>query len=296
MGLIDNLRPFSDLVEDSGASRRPYLEFFPGAPLTANWTLNSGTAYQYNGLINHTVSGVLLDVGRVEASLGELTRAETLADCIATAGTFYAVAAFGADPSTVPHWDDGVTLWDAAGVTWDHVTYIDLYVHLSDGSSPNSATVVPLLGLFFATKGEVHPQLGPDKLTNGGFESMTGWNEKISPGWDDGVTLWDAVGVTWDSSSTTSALDSTLFIGRGSVNSLKLVSLGTVVGSDSRYQDLPTVAGAMYRLAAYYRTDAAFSANLSARLLVCDTAGTTILYSDGRDGDASRVVALRPTA
>jgi hypothetical protein len=294
-GLLDSLRTFPDLIDDSAASRRPYLEFFPGATLTTTWTLNSGTTWQYNGLLNYTFSGVLLDVVGVETSLGALTRAETLADAQATAGTFYAAAAFGDPPSTVPHWDDGITLWDAASTTWDHATYIDLYVHLSDGSSPNAATVVPLLGLFFGTKGEVHPQLGPEKLTNGGFESLTGWSERISPGWDDGVTLWDAGGVTWDSSTTTSALDSTLFLGRGSVSSLKLVSTGAAVGFDARYQDLPTVSGVMYRLAAYYRTDPSFSANLSARLLVGNTAGTTTLYEGGRDGDAAGFVALTPT-
>jgi hypothetical protein len=293
MGLVDNLRTFADLIDDSGASRRPYLEFFPGAALTTNWTLNSGVTWQYNGLLNFSFSGVLLDVVGIETSLGALTRAETLADCIATAGTFYSVAAFGAPAATLPRWDDG-TLWDAGGVTWDHATYIDLYVHLSDGSSPNAATLVPLLGLFFGTKGEVHPQLGPEKLTNGGFESLTGWSERVSPGWDDGITLWDAVGVTWDSSPV-STLDSVLFYGRGSVSSLKLVSTGSATGFGGRYQDLPTVAGVSYRLAAYYRTDPAFSANLSARLLVSNTTATTILYSDGRDGDSVGFVALTPT-
>ena len=222
-GLVDNLRTFADLVEDSGASRRPYLEFFPGAALTTTWTVNSGAAYQYQGQINFTFSGVLLDIGKVETSLGELTRVETLAECISTAGTFYAVAMFGAPPETIPHWDDGSTLWDAGGVTWDHVTFMDLYVHLAGDANPNSATVVPLLGLFFGTKGEVHPLLGPEKLTNGGFESLTGWLERVSPGWDDGGTLWDAVGATWDSSPTASSLDFVLFTGRGSTSSLKFV-------------------------------------------------------------------------
>jgi hypothetical protein len=292
-GLLDNLRTFADLVDDSGASRRPYLEFFPGVALTTGWNLSSGAAYQYNGLINQTFSGVLLDVVGVETSLGALTRVESLADCIAQAGTFYAAAMFGAPAETVPQWDDG-TLWDAAGVTWDHATFIDLYVHLAGDANPNAATVVPLLGLFFGARGEVHPQLGPDKLTNGGFENLTGWNERTTPGWDDGVTLWDG-STTWDSSPITSALDSVVFTGRGSTSSLKLVSSGTAVGNDSRYQDLTTIAGSIYRLSGYYRTDAAFSANLSARLLVGNTAGTTILYSDGRDGDASGQVTLTPT-
>lgn len=293
-GLLDNLRTFADLVEDSGASRRPYLEYFPGVVLTTGWVLSSGAAYQYNGLLNQTYSGVLLDVVGVETSLGVLTRVESLADCVATAGTFYAVAAFGAAAETVPHWDDG-TLWDAGGVTWDHATYIDLYVHLAGDANPNSATVVPLLGLFFGTRGEVHPQLGPNKLTNGGFEILTGWSERITPGWDDGVTQWDGA-TTWDSSPITSSLDPVLFTGRGSISSLKLVSSGSAVGNDSRYQDISTVASAIYRLAGYYRTNMAFSANLSARLLVGNTAGTTILYADGRDGDASGQVTLTPTA
>jgi hypothetical protein len=291
-GLIDNLRTFSDLIDDSAADRRAYVEFFPGvATIAGQWVVNSGATYRYNGLIQFALGGVLLDVVGVDTSSGTLNRVETLAECVATAGTFYSGLNVGADPATVPHWDDA-TLWDAVGVTWDHATTVDVYVHLQGDANPNLGTVVPVLGLFLGTRGEVHPQLGTEKLTNGGFESLAGWSVMTAPGWDDGLTLWDGA-TLWDSSPS-SSLDAVLFTGRGSTSSLSLGS-GANTGYTSRYQDVPTVAGAIYRLSAYYRTDPAFSGNLSARLMVGDNTGATVLYADGRDGDANGFATLTPT-
>jgi hypothetical protein len=182
----------------------------------------------------------------------------------------------GAD-QRVPYWDDGTTLWDG-GALWDQWLPLDLYVHLAGDVDPNGVAVIAILGFYFGAVGEVHPVLGPDKLTNGGFESLTGWTEVVA------------------GAGNTTALDTALVIGRGSTSSLQLLSGGAAVGGSRRRQDVATVAGAIYRLSGYYRTDPRLRLRrATARLLIGDTAGTLMLYEDGRCADANGTVDMRET-
>jgi hypothetical protein len=275
-GLLDNLRTVIDLADDSAASRRPYLDFSPGAGMTAGgWHQVDSTSRTYVQRAHYVLDGVVRDIVGVDTDLGALTRVDTLADCQATAGTYY--CNIEAAVSATSYFDDGFSLWDSGGQFWDFFPPLDLYVHLQGDADPNGITVVALLGFFFGTRGEVHPSLGPDKLTNGGFESLTGWAESLS------------------GAGFSSAQDTVLFYGPGSTASLKLVSTGAAVGNATRLQDVATVAGVIYRLAGYYLTDSAFGATLSARLLLGNVAGTLMLYPDGRDSDGSGLVDLTPT-
>lgn len=145
LGLVDGLRRFSDLMDESAADRRPFLELLPGVELpAAAWLAYSGPAWRQ--FANYTLDQVPRDVVGVESSIvpRALTRVESAPRCVAARGSFF----------------------------FDRVTK-QIYVHLYDESAPASTTVIALLGFYFGTKGEAHPSLGPDKLTNGDFETYS---------------------------------------------------------------------------------------------------------------------------
>ncbi len=145
LGLVDGLRRFADLMDESAADRRPFLELSPGVELpAAAWLAYSGPTYRQ--FANWVLDGVSRDVVGVESSIlpRALTRVESAARCVAARGSFF--------------FDRGTK---------------ELYVHLYDGSAPASTTVLALLGFFFGAKGETHPELGADKLVNGDFESYS---------------------------------------------------------------------------------------------------------------------------
>lgn len=271
-GLVDYLRTYSDLVDDAGGSLRPYLDFMPGKEMPAgSWLTHSGATKVQRAQFLY--DGLLRDIVGVDTSVGELARVETMAACVATAGTYYC----NVETATYAPvgWDDGdTTVWDEETDWWDRYPPMDLYVHLAGDVDPNGQTVVALLGFHYGTAGEVHPILGADIFAGAGeFESLAGWTEVLS-------------GAGWSS-----ALDSA-FVKSGT-SSLKLVSTGAATGNASRAKDVATVVGAIYRLSGYYRVDEAFSANLTARLLVSDTSGAVVVDQGGRDTSASGEVALR---
>jgi hypothetical protein len=171
LGLVANLRPFLDLLADSGGSRNVLLEFAPGIILpTSGWTWADGTgqvfkldsiAYVYQGVVRDIVS---LDA---ETTPRGLVRVETVAACLATEGTyFYDIGSAGA-PLDVPtgptgFWDDGITVWDGS-VAWDNAATAaapTLYVHLVGGANPQAVTCIAGLGFYYSTGPMIPGQAG----------------------------------------------------------------------------------------------------------------------------------------
>jgi hypothetical protein len=145
LGLVDGLRRFADLMDESAADRRPFLELTPGVELPASaWLAYSGPTWKQ--FANWVLDGLARDVVGVESSIvpRALVRVETALRCVNARGTFF----------------------------FDRSTK-EIYVHLYDESAPASTTVIALLGFYFSTSGEAHPSLGPDKLTNGDFETYS---------------------------------------------------------------------------------------------------------------------------
>lgn len=170
-GFRNGLRTFADLIGSSIYDKRPLLEVRPKIAVTG-WSLFSGSTYQAPFYRPFYAYGdgdqrnlILRDVVMAQSALDAgLTRTETVADCQATAGTYY--YDFTEALSTA-RWDDGVSVWDAGVLTFDTVP--KLYVHLEDNSNPSNTTVVAALGFYFSTIGAIHPTLGPNKLPTTAF-------------------------------------------------------------------------------------------------------------------------------
>jgi hypothetical protein len=144
LGLLDGQRTFADFIDQSGADRRPFLELAPGIEMPGDWSAFGGGVYQRT--TSTVLDGMVRDIEGVETLVEPraLTRVESLALCSSIAGSFF----YKPD--------------EAAPV---------LYVHLPDGSDPTLTTVVAALPFYYGTKGVVHPALGSNKVTNGGFET-----------------------------------------------------------------------------------------------------------------------------
>jgi len=276
-GLIDLIPTYSDLMDQSSAGRRPYLEYFPGEHVT-DWALHSAGIYK--ATVTRVYGGIIRDVVCVETSLGRLSRAESVATM--TSGTFYAdigSALFAPERWDMggppPGFDDYGTVWDA----YPESLYPPLvvYIRLPGDASPFAQTIAPLFGFYMSTRGEVHPELGPSTVLDGEFDTLAPWTQVVNgAGWGDGV-------------------DVLLHKSRVGASSVKLISVGTATGDASVSQDIATIPAQVYRLNGAYRTPSDFSTNLEARLLVSNVAASTFLYEDGRNYDASGTIPLRPT-
>jgi hypothetical protein len=276
-GLLDNLRTFSDLIDDTGGSRRPFVDYTPGLQITS-WTRHSGDIYKATVIQVH--DGMFRDIVGVDTPAGALVRVESVATL--TFGTFFTTIATALVAPV--HWDDGVTRWDDGVTLWDaypEVSYppLEVYVRLFGDSDPRTTTVVALLGFYFGTRGEVYvTPIGTNRLTNGDSDTVA-WGEEVLTG-----------------SGFSSGPDAVLF--KSGLLSTKLASDGSggVGGSATRRESsISVIAGGRYAFAGYYRTDVDWPSNLTARILIGDTGATTFLYPDGRDLDASGQVVLTPT-
>jgi hypothetical protein len=282
-GLRDGLRPLSEFLENSGATRRPFLDLAPGLVVT-NWT-DRGAGI-FSAPVQLVVGGELRDVVSVETSVGVLTRAETLLE-LSSPGLFYVDA--GTFGTTT--WDEGGVAFERSGLTWDDGAGVDatLYVNLPGGGpflaggDPRGLTVIASYGFHYADKGESHPWLGPNLLVSGDCESLTGWT------------------VTSSGAGNTAILDSSRPLDSAGASSIKLISGGTASGFGGVSQSVAgKVAGAMYRLSGTYRTndDAGSTAfglgTLALNVLVSDGA-TKVLYPDGRSADASGKLTITRT-
>jgi hypothetical protein len=266
-GLLSNLRPFSELVDDSAADRRPILDFWPGIEMVAgSWVL--GTSNTWSQRAHFAYNRQLLDVVGVETMVDPrpLVRAETLTLCQATPGTFF----YDPMAATLPPgywWNDERTKWGDAGVTWGgSVNYTEgvLHVHLPDDSNPNNTVVVALVGITIAGKGQVLPVLGPNKPINPSFDT-----------WSGGTNAGDWV-------ETSNVSQDTPLVGAGyaarmsgSIPATTLVGLG---------QSMAGVKNAHYLFAGYYWTDPLNPAAITARARIQNSAGV-YLRADGRETD-----------
>lgn len=285
LGVRSNLRTFSDLMLESALSRRILLEFAPGVAVSYSaWVLDTGATYR--AFVQKDFDGIVRDVVGCESSagpggsIGRLTRVETLADCRATAGTyFYDVDSFAVQLAA---WDMAGSQWDA-GLSWDQYPAGVLYVHLHDDTDPRVSTVLvtPLYGFYFSGEGVVHPNLGTNKISS----DLSTWTETRAGIWDDPAATWDGGG-TWDPSSDWST--------SVSATQITLQSVGTSTGYAQRAITVPTmIAGARYRISGAYTSPADNAAGLSIGLVL--KADTYILYPDGRSADANGGITLTPT-
>lgn len=178
LGLRSGLRPYSDLISQSAAERFALVEMRPGRLITS-WSVYSGTTWVAG--VQQVFGGITRDVVAVRTALDAgLARVETLADCVATAGTFFY------DPEAATsdvRWGDGVTHWTDGVTRWGQ--FPKLHVHLFSGADPNITSVEALLGFYFAPRGVIHPDLGTSKATSLGagaysFAAIAGAVYRIS--------------------------------------------------------------------------------------------------------------------
>jgi hypothetical protein len=121
-GLRNNLRPFSELVLASASQKQVFVELRP-VRYYPTWAADS-TSGVYVVACSETWAGIARDVVGVQSTYETFTRAETLALCRATVGTYFF------DP-------DGGT---------------SLYVH-PGGYSPNDHPTVAQLGFYYGSSG-----------------------------------------------------------------------------------------------------------------------------------------------
>lgn len=142
-----------------------------------------------------------------------------------------------AETGTSPPDDDAHLLWDQ---------FPQLYVHLGDDSDPADTTVVAALSFHYASRTMTHPDLGPDKFTNGSLDDWTSGD----------LDTWVGTGAGSEAEETTE-------IKSGSAAKL------TVTGVQDRTesQSLTTfVAARLYRYSGYYYTDG----DVDAQIVVAD--------------------------
>lgn len=276
LGLAAGLPTLLDLVGQSASEKRVLVELRPGR-VVEGWSAYSGATYV--AALQETFDGVNLDVVAVQTLLDSgLTRAEDLVSCVAAAGTFF----YDPDITTGPaRWDDGVTHWDDGVTTWDQFPF--LYVHLFNDANPAITTVVAFFLLTFGTVGSVQPNLGADKLTNGGFES---W-----------ASSTDANNWTETPGAAITVNQETTIVYRGT-SVLRFTATAAANGdSATERQDATTVSGMLYRLSFAYQTDPGNPQGLDLRVRVHNQAdGTANLQADGRSFAASPVsLPLPPT-
>lgn len=258
LGLRSGLPTFEDLIDRSSSERDVFLEFRP-ALLISGWSVHSGACY--SAALDKVFGGMRRDVVAVRTLLDTgLVRAESLADCIATTGTFFY------DPDELfDHpafgWNIGVNWND--GYWWNQFSKV--YIHLEDASDPGNTSVVVAFGFYFSGRGQVHPALGPDKLTDGGLEN-----------WADATTLSD-----WakDGATTTTRVDALR------AGSYACEITGAADGG-IKEATLSVEAGALYRLSGAYQTEADES-RVSPAVRIFDDNGSEYLQGDGRSYDAA---------
>lgn len=240
-GSLSGLRTFSrlmdSLVQGSRQRTKPYIEYqlclpMPGSP--AAWVVHSGSIYRYRAAPAGEEAAVyglatlydelLRDVVEIETAVlpRPLVRVESIATVVA--GTYFADI------------DNPVT-----GV--DFVQRVEIYLHLPDSSDPNNTQVIFRLLWCVGAYGEVHPWLGPNRLTNGNLDTwisstnITSWDETLTTG----ITLAQVAAI---SGRGTYAAQFTLASG-GTGTSARINQSGTV----------DVVAGTMIRLSGVYSTD-----------------------------------------
>ena len=186
--------------------------------------------------IAETFDGVRRDVVGVRCGTEALSRAQTLAACESTEGTFFYDPEM---PGQAARWDDGVTAWDSSA-KWDQDPIV--YVHRLGGRPPTEVDVLAQVGIFWGSHGVWQPSMSAMLLTDGGLEvwasptDLTYWAE-YTVGAGGGAVNRDATDRAVETYSA--RID-------GSLNA---------AGGKGIYQvGISAVGGATYRFSGYYRT------------------------------------------
>lgn len=282
LGLASGLRDFRTWAGSSDRQPIALLHVRP-VRIISRWSLSSGAVYV--APVEYSYAGSARDVVSV-ASLDEtLRRVETLAQCLATEGTyFYDIDAASASA----RWDDGVSQWDDGVLRWDQ--FRGLYVHLTDDASPKNTTVLASFGVWFSTRSRVAgrpinvPTLGDDVLARVAIAAPFAWTTSSNiTGWDESALV-----------ATTLAQDTTEY--RWQAESAKLTIAG-LTGTSLVTVALggECVAGARYRLSGSYRADDTDD-HIYPAVRVYDLTGSAAFTENGRDLTGSAALRLRRTA
>lgn len=258
LGLRSGLRDLRSFFDEPGGSPQTFAEVRLGHPVQpSEWASDSGV---YSAPFYLALDGVPLDVVAVQTVQRSLVRVESVAQCVATAGTFY----YPSQPTAHGAWDSG-ELWDAGGL-WDRGSFV--YVNVT--TAERAETILLRCPVGFGTHSVSLPILGVNLLADGGLETdpatTTDWT--VSQSGDGAI------------SRQTSPLRAGTYCW--------CISKGGGVGSATMRQDpLSVIAGATYCLSgAYYNPCAAGPIALSDGLTVgvYDAGGTSnATESDGRN-------------
>lgn len=290
LGLRSSLRDFIEFTDDSHSTKDVFVELRPIKEITTSWSVSSGTCFVTP--FEFIFKNLRRDVVGVRSTIDTgLTRAQSVADCVATPGTFYydPDEVFGQEATM---WDLPGETWDASGEFWDQFPL--LYINLENGSNPNDVTVVASIGFYFSGAGQlesgtpqIHPWLGEDLLTYGSFED---WSESLAIGWDTvgtgGIPTWDATGEAWDATDTfwdPIRADITQETSNPKVGeSAVLISVGS--GETRAYtRELTSlIVGKRYRYSGYY-----YSVDGGAVAGIRVGTSSTSLLSDGRNASSN---------
>lgn len=285
LGVRSGLRGLVEFMDAASSVKIAAVELRPGV-MVVDWTLDQSATYLAR--LDVTLDGMARDVVRVQTSdEASLARAESLALCRSTPGTYY----FDPDELFDPSFDWDSSLWDIGVPNGNSLTahYWDqfrkLYVHLTDGSDPNTLTVEASLGAYYASAPMVQPNLGPDKIVDGHFGT---WTAGVPNGWS-----WALIGNGWTLTEITDDVPpggkfwqmptADVGVGTKTVQISNDLGPGATVGQGAlRALDRPNfVVGAYYRFSGWYKTSPGFPGAYQA---TCATMYSTTdwVLSDGR--------------
>jgi hypothetical protein len=283
-GLLSGLKPFSDLVYDSAAHRRPYVEVQLGLEVTS-WQHVSG--FVWVALFHNVIDRVLRDVVGVQVSPGggpmqTLSRVQELTDLNTVTGYFADIDAARIADETF----DSDLGGDSPVPIGDKYPPLDLYLRMPDNSQPSAGHVMALMAFRYSTQGEIHPVLGEELLINANLED---WSIPTQP------QTWSVVTVNGSQSSPpTVNQDSTIFAeGRYSAR-----IDGFLDTNRGRGISLPckVVRSKRYVLSLYYRTPANLHPALEPRINIQEPTGNFYVLQDGLTVTSSAVgIPLAPT-
>jgi len=127
LGTRHSIRPIATHLAESMTEKLVLAEITPSLPVSG-WALHSGSAF--SSALAYTSDGVAQDVRSVRYDYPEpLVRVESIADVIATAGTYFHELSSVLVPL---RWDDGVRQWDNSGLL--DTGLVSLYEFEADGS------------------------------------------------------------------------------------------------------------------------------------------------------------------
>jgi hypothetical protein len=260
-GLRSGLPCFSDLLDDAYGQKVAAIEIRPSRVMTGWAHVGSGC---YSTPCDEVHDYRTLDVAAVKTDLESfLTRVDSIAECQATASTFY----YSSEMVRLPGFRWDLTNWDD-GKYWDQFPI--LYIHLASDDNPNLRTVAVQFSAFVSSLAMVQPVLGPEKLANAGLDTWTTGTDCAS--WtENGVAAGKLVEQDATISKFGSSARLTMSAATGSVG----LSQQAVASSSQGW----------YVAAGYYMSDVAGDPEIVPALKV--TVGANIVGSDGRTYEAA---------